>query len=122
MRPDEHRPVTSRSRLPAVCVGIGFASLGCRGLAREAAIAGSPRGVTRLLCLPGAPQMTTDHLTTQEGPRPLPLACVMGDTLCHVYVLSDDQWAAIPERRRRNMTAVHIPGLGWAVASPGRLS
>jgi len=50
------------------------------------------------------------------------LSCVVGETLCYVYVLNDDQWAAIPERRRRNMEAEHIPELGWVVASPGRLN
>lgn len=65
--------------------------------------------------------MTTDQIAIQEWPRPLPLACVVGETLCYVYVLSEAQWAAIPERRRRNMTAEHGRGLGWVVASPGRL-
>ena len=50
------------------------------------------------------------------------MGCVVGDTLCNVYLLSEDQWAAIPERRRRNMTAEYVADAGWVVASPGRLS
>jgi hypothetical protein len=69
--------------------------------------------------------MTSEHLATPELPRPfpapLPLSCVVGETLCHVYVLSEEQWGAIPARRRQGMKAEYVPGLGWVVASPGRL-
>jgi hypothetical protein len=66
--------------------------------------------------------MTTDPITIQERQGTLPLTCIIGDTLRHVYILSSDRWAAIPERRRRNLTAEYVPGWGWVVASPGRLS
>ena len=65
---------------------------------------------------------TTARIATQGTPRPLPFQCVVGDTLCHVYVVSDSQWATVPERRRQDVTAEHVPGLGWVVASPARLA
>jgi len=46
--------------------------------------------------------------------------CAVGDTLSRLYLLSEAQWSAIPEGARP-ATAEHVPGLGWLVATPGRL-
>jgi hypothetical protein len=52
-------------------------------------------------------------------PRPSGPQCIVGETLCRVRVLSEEEWAALsPGRRPR--TAEHFPGLGWVVAVAGR--
>ena len=55
----------------------------------------------------------------QDHPRS-PVRCVVGDTLCEVRVLSEAEWDALPPNRRPS-TSEHVPGLGWVVATPGRL-
>jgi hypothetical protein len=65
--------------------------------------------------------MMTARPGAQEAPRPLPFRCVIGDTLCHVYILNPAQRDAIPESQRRHLTEAYIAGLGWTVASPVRL-
>jgi hypothetical protein len=57
----------------------------------------------------------------REKPLPLPFRCIVGDTLCYVYILSPAERDAIPESRRPHVTEAYLPGLGWTVASPLRL-
>ena len=64
---------------------------------------------------------TTTRFALPEESRPPPFRCVVGETLCHVYVLSQAQFDALPGPRRRHVKAEHVPGLGWVVASPVRL-
>jgi hypothetical protein len=52
--------------------------------------------------------------------RPPAVRCGLGDTLCHVHVLSESEWEALPEASRPS-TAEYYPGLGWVVATPGPL-
>jgi hypothetical protein len=54
--------------------------------------------------------------TARALPRP---ACVVGDTLCEVQVLSEAEWEALPSEQRPS-PAEYFPGLGWVVAVPGR--
>ena len=64
--------------------------------------------------------MPEDRLRARPGPPPALARCVVGDTLCQIRVLSDAQWQALPEADRP-VTAAHVPGLGWVVATPGRI-
>jgi hypothetical protein len=66
--------------------------------------------------------MMTARPGAQEAPRPLPFRCVIGDTLCYLYLLSPAQRDAIPESQRPHLTELYLPGLGWVVASPARLA
>ena len=58
-----------------------------------------------------------DRRVTCDPPRPVAAHCAVGDTLCRVLVLSQDEWEALPEAQRPSI-AEFFPGLGWVVATP----
>ena len=65
-------------------------------------------------------------MTRPSSPDPTPdrtgpvTHCVLGETLCVVYVLSEAEYAALPPECRP-AAAEHVPGLGWIVALRGRV-
>jgi len=54
------------------------------------------------------------------GPPPELGRCAVGEVLCRLYVLSEERWSAIPKGARPT-TSEHVAGLGWVVATPGRI-
>jgi hypothetical protein len=63
---------------------------------------------------PTDPRRTVLH----REPPPADPECVVGETLCRVRVLTEQEWAALPPGRQPRI-AEHFPGLGWVVAAPG---
>jgi hypothetical protein len=55
----------------------------------------------------------------QREPHPEHPECIVGETLCRVRILTEQQWDALPPNRRPR-AAEHYPGLGWVVAIAGR--
>ena len=59
----------------------------------------------------------TDHITPPSALAPI--VCVVDNTLRHVRVFSDAEWAAI-DPADRPAPAEHFRGLGWVAAVAGR--
>jgi hypothetical protein len=70
---------------------------------------------------PGPTPMSHDDgpsaLPQDNHARPPGVECVVGETLCRARVMSEAEWAALPEDRRPRV-AEYFPGLGWVVALP----
>jgi len=55
---------------------------------------------------------------TAVKPRPQPVYCVIGDTLCEVRVWSEAEWDQLDPAARPSK-AVYVDGLGWVGAVLG---
>jgi hypothetical protein len=84
----------------------------------------------RLLCPPAMENLAMmappNRLATlapppPESPRPGPVECIVGDTICRVRIWTEEEWGRLPAEERPS-PAEHVPGVGWVGVVIGRRS